>query len=65
MGTSFSTPIVCGIVACLWQGLPGKTAREIMELVRRSASQADDPDNILGYGIPDFWQALMIGGSEK
>ncbi len=64
MGTSFSTPIVCGLVACLWQGLPHKTALEIMDLVRRSASQADEPDNITGYGIPDFWQAYMIGQSQ-
>ena len=61
MGTSFSTPIVCGLVACLWQGLPHKTAREIIDLVRQSASQSEEPDNILGYGLPNFWQAYMIG----
>ncbi len=61
MGTSFSTPIICGLVACLWQGLRNKTAREIMELVRQSSSQYDTPDNIYGYGLPDFWQAYMIG----
>lgn len=62
MGTSFSTPVVCGLVACLWQGLPHLNARQIMELVRQSATQYDDPDNVLGYGIPNFWQAYMIGG---
>ncbi len=61
MGTSFSTPIISGMVACLWQGLPHKSARQIMELVRQSSSQYDTPDNIYGYGIPDFWQAYMIG----
>lgn len=61
MGTSFSTPLVAGLVACLWQGLPQKSARQILDLVRQSASQYDDPDNILGFGIPDFWQAYMIG----
>lgn len=61
MGTSFSTPVVCGLVACLWEGLPQKTACEIIELVRQSASQANEPDNIMGYGLPDFWQAYMIG----
>ena len=64
MGTSFSTPVVCGLVACLWQGLPQKTATEIIELVRQSGSQYDQPDNILGYGLPDFWQAYMIGQSQ-
>lgn len=57
MGTSFSTPIVCGLVACLWQALPDKTALEIIDLVRRSASQYAEPTNIFGYGIPDFWKA--------
>lgn len=57
MGTSFSTPIVSGLVACLWQALPNKTAHEIIQLVRQSASQYDAPTNIFGYGIPDFWKA--------
>lgn len=61
MGTSFSTPLISGLVACLWQGLPKLSAIEIIDLVRQCSSQADEPDNILGYGIPDFWQAYMIG----
>ena len=56
MGTSFSTPIVSGLVACLWQALPNKTAHEIIELVRENASQYHEPTNIFGYGIPDFWK---------
>lgn len=61
MGTSFSTPIVCGLVACLWQGLRHKTALDIIQIIRQSASQYDTPDNILGYGIPNFWQAYLVG----
>ena len=57
MGTSFSTPVTCGLVACLWQGLPQLTALQIIELVRRSADQYDAPNNIYGYGLPDFWKA--------
>ena len=65
MGTSFSTPLVAGLVACLWQALPEKTALEIIELVRQTGSNAKDPDNIFGYGIPNFWRAYMIGKVEK
>ena len=65
MGTSFSTPIVAGLVACLWQALPEKTALEIIELVRQTSSYAKEPDNIFGYGIPNFWRAYMIGKAEK
>jgi hypothetical protein len=64
MGTSFSTPIVAGLVACLWQALPEKTALDIITLVRQTASQHDEPDNIYGYGIPNFWRAYMIGKVE-
>ena len=59
MGTSFSTPIVCGLTACLWQALPTKTALEIINLVRRSASDYAEPTNIFGYGVPDFSKASM------
>lgn len=61
MGTSFSTPIICGLVACLWQSLPEKTTYEIMELVRQSGDRYDAPDNIFGYGVPDFWKAHLKG----
>jgi subtilisin family serine protease len=64
MGTSFSTPIVAGLVACLWQALPEKTAFDIIALVRQTASQHDQPDNIYGYGTPNFWRAYMIGKVE-
>ena len=58
-GTSFSSPIMCGMVACLWQALPDLTAKELIELVRRSGDRADSPDNIYGYGIPDMWKAYQ------
>lgn len=58
-GTSFSSPIMCGMVTCLWQALPELTAKELIELVRRSGDRADSPDNIYGYGIPDMWKAYQ------
>lgn len=53
-GTSFASPIMCGMVACLWQSRPGLTAKEVIELVRGMGDRADFPDNIYGYGVPDF-----------
>lgn len=61
MGTSFSTPIVCGLVACLWQALHDKSALDIINLVRQASNSYQNPDNIYGYGIPNFWRAYMIG----
>jgi hypothetical protein len=53
-GTSFSSPILAGLVACLWQLHPGRSSSEIMDAVRRSASLFNDPNDSLGYGIPNF-----------
>ena len=61
MGTSFAAPIVCGLAACLWEALPNKTAHEIMELIRQTSNNQEHPDNISGYGLPNFWKAYMIG----
>lgn len=65
MGTSFSTPVTSGMVACLWQGLRHLTALQIIELVRQSADQYDAPNNIYGYGLPDFWKAYQSGLSQS
>lgn len=60
-GTSFSSPILAGGVACLWQALPNKTNVEMMELIRESGSLYTTPNNQLGYGIPDLDNALQTG----
>lgn len=54
IGTSFAAPLITGMVACLWQKYPEKTALEIIDMVRRSGDNARHPDNVFGYGIPDF-----------
>lgn len=64
VGTSFSAPIVAGLTACLWQSLPKKTAREIIDLVRRSGNNYATPDNINGYGVPDFAHAMEMKNDE-
>ena len=61
MGTSFSTPVVCGLVTCLWQGMPKKTAKEIMAIIRQTSNNYQHPDNVYGYGLPNFWRAYQIG----
>lgn len=63
MGTSFSAPVVAGLVACLWQALKDKTALQIMDLVRKSGNNYNTPNDIYGYGIPDFWKAYNQGNT--
>lgn len=53
-GTSFSSPILAGLVACLWQLHPERDSHAIMDAVRRSADLWTMPNDSMGYGIPDF-----------
>ncbi|MBV1887869.1 MAG: S8 family serine peptidase [Urechidicola sp.] len=64
-GTSFSSPIMAGGIACLWQALPSKTNAEIMQLVRESASIYNSPTYFLGYGIPDLQLALSLSTPDE
>ncbi len=59
-GTSFSSPITAGMVACLWQANPTKRNTEIMEAIEESGSLASNPNYQMGYGIPDYVYANSI-----
>lgn len=58
-GTSFSSPIVTGLMTCLWQALPDLTVYELIDLVLKSSDRSEYPDNIYGYGVPDVWKAYQ------
>lgn len=60
-GTSFSSPIMAGMIACLWQVFPEKTNQEIKQLLFESASKFAMPSDQFGYGIPDFALAITNG----
>jgi hypothetical protein len=66
-GTSYSCPIVAGMVACLWQALPGKTANQIKQLIVQSSDNYIEPPSKsrtqYGYGITDFNRAFSVGMS--
>ena len=60
-GTSFATPLLAGLAACLWSALPDESAMQIRERIIRSANRYDDPDPVrYGYGIPDAWKAYTM-----
>jgi hypothetical protein len=59
-GTSFSCPIIAGMIACFWQAIPWATNAQIVQFVKQSADRFQTPDNLFGYGIPDFQLALNI-----
>ena len=65
-GTSFSSPITAGMIACLWQVFPDKNNMEIMQAVMESGSSAENPNNQTGWGIPDYEEALFdLGTTEE
>lgn len=59
-GTSFSTPIMAGMVACLWQYYPELNNMQIIQKIEESAHQYSNPNYELGYGIPDFAKAANL-----
>jgi subtilisin family serine protease len=57
-GTSFATPNLAGLVTCLWQAFPDLTNMQIIDAVEKRSSIYSNPDNRIGYGIPDFKKAF-------
>lgn len=64
-GTSFSAPIVAGLVACLVQAHPDRDRMDIVQAIRLSGDQYTLPDEEYGYGIPDAAFADSLLSSVK
>jgi serine protease len=52
-GTSMSTPHISGITALLRSVNPLLSNAQVKEILLKHASQADNPDDIYGHGMPD------------
>lgn len=66
-GTSFSSPIMAGAVASLWQSRPEIKNNRLMDVIRESAHLFNNPTDEMGYGIPNFeaaYNALQVLGTE-
>lgn len=59
-GTSFSGPIIAGMVASFWQAIPWATNQQVVDFVLQSADRFTNPTTQFGYGIPDFQVALNM-----
>lgn len=57
-GTSFSSPIMAGMVASFWSAVPNMTNAQVVQFVKQSADLYSNPTVFKGYGIPDFQLAL-------
>jgi hypothetical protein len=61
-GTSFSSPIMAGMAACLWQSersIFGITNIDLLHLIEASSSRYYNPNALIGYGIPNFKKAYL------
>lgn len=59
-GTSFSAPVLAGMMACAMQYMQDKTAGEVRKVVTLSASGFPGGNAMTGYGIPDFSKLSLI-----
>lgn len=53
-GTSYSSPLIAGAAAVLWQAYPSLTAKELIRWIIESGDRYEFPDIEYGYGIPSF-----------
>jgi subtilisin family serine protease len=57
-GTSFSCPLTAGVVALVLQAHPTYTVDDVISVLKSSASQADNPNSRLGWGLVNAKAAL-------
>ena len=57
-GTSFATPLMAGVAACLWQYRPGLTNMQLLSALKSSANQSNNPNNKLGWGVPNLCKLM-------
>lgn len=63
-GTSYASPVLCGLVACLVQGNPKATSASIINAIIMSCDRYPLANPELGNGIPDFYLAhTMLGNA--
>ena len=64
-GTSFATPNMAGLAACLWEAYPEFPNYAILDAIRQSSSNFQTPDGRYGYGLPDLEKAFALLQAER
>ncbi|MCL1934446.1 MAG: S8 family peptidase [Candidatus Azobacteroides sp.] len=58
-GTSYSTPILAGLAACLWEASSDLNSYAMLDLLRETGNHFQNPDSLTGYGIADVYKAYL------
>lgn len=60
LGTSFSTPIVTGLAACIMQYDSSLTNLQIIDIIEKASNFYPHGNNYMGYGVPTCSNILKI-----
>jgi serine protease AprX len=61
-GTSVACPLVGGVAALILSARPELTPSQIRDALRNTASRANNPDTLIGYGVVDAYKAVTYHG---
>ncbi|MCW8811152.1 MAG: S8 family peptidase [Ignavibacteriaceae bacterium] len=66
-GTSYSCPLMAGAAALILQADPSLTPMQLSALLKSTASQGNNPDNLYGWGIINTYAAVqsLVTNSDK
>ncbi len=59
-GTSFSAPVITGLAACIWEYDSTLSNIEVMDIIKSGSHLAENPNNYIGYGVPDGKKIISI-----
>ena len=59
-GTSFSSPVLAGMIACAIQYFPSKKPADLRNWLNMSGAAFPERDQWLGYGIPNFYKLMQF-----
>lgn len=63
-GTSFSAPQITALAAGIWEARPEWKKDEVILNLLKSATQSENPDSQIGFGIPNFQKAIETTNSK-
>ena len=59
-GTSFSCPMVAGVVAMILQANPTLTPMQVRDILRQTSSNSSSPNSLIGWGTINAWNAIQL-----